>query len=367
MNRVLAIQDQEQSKENVKKMYVSVMKEFDDLRGIVCRNEMVLIKPNLVAPFEKATTDLTLLECLIKTILNRNAIPIIAESSGFEFSTADTFRILGVDKLCSKYGVKLLNLDDVEYQYIESGNPLVPRYKMPKILSVVDKIIDVPCLKGHSLTKVTFGIKNLFGLLHRDTRREIHATNLELGIAYLRKLVHVDFVMVDGLWNLINAVYSESFYQGIVVAGNSVDAVDRVCCSIFGVDYLEIPHIKLCARSVRYHYTPLSAIKEMDNHIKERQKHFIRQNYLYKSFYCFDRIFAGILKRSVIPYLHYWLGLRPYIDKKKCNNCGKCYSVCPTHAIRNKKILHKKCMNIRCFKCWEVCPNQAVIEKGLHK
>ncbi len=367
MNRVYAIQDQENSRESVKKMYASVMREFDDLRGVVCSNDKVLIKPNLVAPFEKATTDLTLLECLIKTILERKAVPIVAESSGFEFSTADTFRILGVDKLCSAYGVKLLNLDDAEYQYVESGNPLVPEYKMPKILSVVDKVIDVPCLKGHSLTKVTFGIKNLFGLLHRETRRKIHATNLELGIAYLRKLVHVDFVMVDGLWNLINAVYSEAFYQGIVVAGNNVDATDRVCCSVFGVDYAEIPHIRLCARSVRYRYVPLSEIKEIDNHIEERRNHFIKQNCIYKSFYSFDRLFSAILKRSVIPSLHYWLGLRPYIDQKKCDDCGRCYAVCPTHAIRNKRILHKKCMNVRCFKCREVCPNHAVIEKGLHK
>jgi len=364
---VYAIQNKNNTKKSICDMYSKLMEQFDYFDGIINENDKVLIKPNLVAPFEKATTDLTLLEQVIISIKKRNAIPIVAESSGFEFSTEDTFKILGVDRICKKYKVKLLNLDKEEFIYVDSENPFVPKYKLPKLLFEVDKIINMPCLKGHSLTKVTFGIKNLFGLLHRETRRKIHSTNLDIGIACLRKLIPVDFVIVDGLWNLINAVYSETSYWGILIAGNNLEAVDLTCCSIYGIDYRNVAHISLCIQNTEYGFHKLTPINKMDNHIEERNEHFKKQNKLYKYFYSFDRIYSFLFRSSIIPKLHYWLALRPYIKKNKCNGCNKCIEVCPANAIKNKKIIHKKCMNIRCLKCMEVCPNHAILKKGLHK
>lgn len=368
MKKVAAIQtEKEYNWELIKNDYERLLLEFGGFEQMFKREEKVLIKPNFVAPSEKAATDLYLLECVLQSLLRIHAEPIVAESSGFEFSTQETFRILGVDKLCERLNVRLVNLDLEEFEEIPSGNPLVPVYKLPKLIFDVDKIISMPRLKGHSLTKVTFSIKNLFGLLHKDSRRKIHATNLELGLRHLKKLVPVDFIIVDGLWNLTNAVYSDALYQGIIVAGNDMTAVDYCCCEIFGVDFKTIPHIYDPSEIVNYEYKKLSVIESCDNKIEDREKEFKSQNKKYKIIYMMDLFFSKISRQSLIPYLHYYLGVRPYINKGKCNACGKCEKACPAGAIDNMKIVRDKCMKIRCLKCYDICPVGAVEKRGFHK
>ena len=116
MNSVVAIQSGESYNKNIiRNNYQKLIQEFNCLRGIINPDDKVLIKPNLVAPSEKATTDTYLLECVISTVLEIGAKPIVAESSGFEFSTEKTFEILGIDLLCKKYDIPLINLDIEEF------------------------------------------------------------------------------------------------------------------------------------------------------------------------------------------------------------------------------------------------------------
>lgn len=367
MNTVYAIQTSNQyMKDEICRCYNELISNFDYLIDVIHSGERVLIKPNIVAPFPKATTDLCLLNCVIDTILKIGAIPIVAESSGFEFSTTETFRILKLDEICKEKGVKLINLDNEEFVEVESGNPFVPQYMLPKLIFEVDKIINMPRLKGHSLTKVTFSIKNLFGLLHKSTRRKIHATDLELGIRYLKKLVPVDFVLIDGLWTLSNAVYSNADYRGVILCGNDMTSVDICCCNIFGVDYKQVPHIYDENENVRYSYKELSEIQKFRT--AERDEVWYRkQNIKYKVMYRIDLYVSRLLKKTIIPYFHFYGGIRPYIDKRKCKVCGRCEKECPVHAIENKKISVKKCMNVRCLRCYEVCRNKAILMKGFHK
>lgn len=364
---VYVIQTIEQYNEDeIKKSYQQLVSKYDNFKTMIKKGETVLIKPNFVAPSIKATTNLFLLNCMIETLLDIGSIPIIAESSGFEFSTEETFRILKIKENIKDSTVKIVNLDKEEFVEVESGNPHVPIYLLPKLVFEVDRIIDMPRLKGHSLTKVTFSIKNLFGLLHRETRRKIHATDLELGIRYLRNLVKIDFILVDGLWNLNNAVYSEAKYWGILVCGEDTLSVDMCCCDIYGVDYKTVPHIDDGTTKTTYQVYKLTDICNECAPVKE--KNFYRkQNVKYKLMYFVDLYFSKVFNKSLIPYLHYYGGIRPHINKRKCSSCGKCQDICPVNAIDNKKIQIEKCINVRCMKCYNICPNHAIEKKGFHK
>lgn len=364
-NKVVAIKAGEQASEDELRNYLDkIIEQFDGLNKIINAGETVLIKPNLVAPSEKATTNLLLIEYIIDVVKKLGARVIVAESAGFEFSTAATFKILGIDDLCKQKEVELINLDDEEYVEVVSNNPLVPKYLLPKCLIKSDKVIDMPRLKGHSITKVTFSIKNLFGLLHRDTRRMIHATDLDAGIRYLRELVKVDFIVVDGLWNLSNAVYGDSEYKGVIVCGTDMLSVDSECCRIFGIDYKTIPHIYYGIEP-RYEYVELNEIGLFGSSIRSDSFHNKKQRQ-YKIMYGLDVVVNKYLKTSLIPYFHYYAGIRPYIDKTKCDNCGKCIEVCPVNAIDSSHIDRNKCMYVRCMRCLDSCPQKAIVTKGFH-
>ncbi|ADY54510.1 4Fe-4S ferredoxin iron-sulfur binding domain protein [Syntrophobotulus glycolicus DSM 8271] len=57
------------------------------------------------------------------------------------------------------------------------------------------------------------------------------------------------------------------------------------------------------------------------------------------------------------------------IDRRKCQYCGKCASVCPKGVFGEKTGLFRKVVQIikpqaciGCFSCLAVCPNQAITE-----
>ena len=352
--------------EEVKQAYQNIIGQFAGLSGIVRPGSKVLLKPNFVAPFEKATTNKAILECILETVLDLGGKPIVAETSGFEFSTDATIRILGIDELCKKYGLSFLNYEEEEFIPVRTENPRVREYLLPKMAMEADVIINLPHLKGHSLTKVTFGIKNLFGLLHKDTRRKIHATDLDRGIAELLRIVHVDFTLVDGLWCQQNAVYAKPSYQGILLAGDDLLQTDLACCRIYGVEPEQIGHIALCGGQ-KPDILYLSQVKPLHTDLTQREAHFASQNKKYKMVYQVDRAMHKLIGRSILPYVHYYLGIRPAIDAARCTRCGFCEKACPVGAIKNGKIQAKKCMQVRCMRCLDACPKGAIALKGTHQ
>ena len=159
----------------------------------------VLIKPNFVAPFRKAATSFDVLEALVGEVRAAGGAPFIAESSGFEFSTEATFRALGAYEFADRLQVELLNLDDHPYTPVPAGRGHVSRFLVSDPVLQADCIINVPRLKGHSLTGLTFGMKNMLGCVARETRRKIHATGLSRGIVELNKIIRSDLCVVDAL------------------------------------------------------------------------------------------------------------------------------------------------------------------------
>ena len=109
----------------------SLLAPLGGLEAFVKPGEKVLIKPNLVAPFLHAVTDLNLLSIIVKKIFECGGIPIIGESSGFEFNTEKTFSILGVYELAKKLKVKFINFDKEAFVEIRLKGTGGKKVKIP--------------------------------------------------------------------------------------------------------------------------------------------------------------------------------------------------------------------------------------------
>jgi uncharacterized protein (DUF362 family)/ferredoxin len=348
----------------------NLLNELGGLKRFVKKGEKVLLKPNFVAPFPKATTSTKIIKYLVKEIQNLDATPIVAESSGYEFDTETTFKVLGIDELSKDLGFKLINLDKVRYETVQTDDNTIKEIKIPTLLKNVDKIINLPKLKKHSITNVTFSMKNFLGLVHKTTRRQGHVKNIEKLITVVNEYIKSDLVIVDGLLDMQRAVYSEPRWEGILLASQDNGATDMVCCKILGINHSEIPHIKqnisLNKKRIIYNL----------NYINKISRVWIKRNalkiQLHRMYYKFIYLIESLLTSKdsygkIIPYFHYYLGIRPVIDKKLCNKCGKCLEVCPVDAIdiENKEIRSERCMYVRCLKCKKACPLNAIKFKGM--
>lgn len=346
------------------------------LSEFVNPGSLVLIKPNFVAPFSHATTSLRVLETIVKKIHHCNGNPVLAESSGFEFDTETTFRILGIYDFAKRYNVRVVNLDNEKFIKVKSTSKLIGELEISELAVKADVIINVPKLKRHNLTRVTVGVKNLFGFLSRETRKKIHAVNLEKGIYEVARIINPDLTIVDGSVVTTRAVYGEHKRLDTIVGGTNPFAVDIFCCRLLGDDFNQIYHIRkaigngldkdemvfINAMNGSKEFLPALGVAGQLEHYRNRTRKCLYQ-FLYFIDILYSKIFNG---KSIIPLAHYYFGLRPHLERSKCTECGDCVPICPVDAIRipEKKIDRNLCMSVRCMKCIEACNESAIMQKN---
>jgi uncharacterized protein (DUF362 family)/NAD-dependent dihydropyrimidine dehydrogenase PreA subunit len=360
----------------------SLMKPLGSMENLVKSGDRVLIKPNLVAPFPHAVTDLKLLTSLIEQIRDCGGKPIIGESSGFEFDTETTFKMVGIHDLVRRLDVRLVNFEKETFVPIQLKGSYVHKVKIPRIVIETDKFINVPKLKRHSLTKATIGIKNLFGLLDYKSRRKLHAFGLERGIFALGQTIIPDLVIVDGSVVTERAVYGKQTQLNLLAVSQNITAMDVFCCQYLSLDWHDVEHIKLSVeknpRSLQFDTINISEKDVKGNNSPHRysepsvrkwndsiSKKIHRSGY--KALYFLDIIYNRLRSNhSIIPILHYYFGIRPILNKNRCNECGQCLPVCPVNAIRihDRRIIARRCMPVRCLACIPACPENAISIRG---
>jgi uncharacterized protein (DUF362 family)/NAD-dependent dihydropyrimidine dehydrogenase PreA subunit len=338
---------------------------------------LVLIKPNFVAPFPDAVTSFEVLEAIIKEVKNCRGRPVIGESSGFEFDTETTFRILGAYEFAERNDVELINLDKTKFLKIKSKSNFLREYEISELVERAHVIINAPKLKRHGVTKVTGAVKNLFGLLSHETRRRIHAINLERGIFELAQIIKPDLVVVDGSVTGSRAVYGNYEELGLIVGGTDPFQIDMFCCRFLGVNYNDVGHLKIAlhegfvSENLEY-LNPINgnnaeaAFPSFPIYSESLREKLHR--WLYRVAYLADIPLSRLLKgQSIIPPMHYYFGMRPKIEVSKCTQCGECAAVCPVDAVKihEKSISAELCMPVRCMKCVNACPENAIRPRGL--
>ncbi len=354
----------------------SVLEALGGLERIVHPRNIVFIKPNFVAPFCHATTSLEILEALIRKVKECGAEPVIGESAGFEFDTDKTFEVLGLYKFGRRNNVRIVNLDKERFESVRLQSGIVREVEISALALRADVLINVPKLKRHSVTKVTISAKNLFGLVSRESRRRLHAFGLERGIFELSRVVRSSLVLVDASVVGSRAVYGEYEKLGAIIGGTDPYAVDMFCCRILKENYNKIGYLRIArnrgfiSEEAKY-ATPVQGFDEahfFPDPVGKREP-FTNMIYrvLYQAVYLLDILYNKIIKRwSFIPALHFYLGIRPYLDKANCTGCGKCLEICPVAAIEiaKKSINAYLCMPLRCMRCVPACPVNAISIRG---
>jgi uncharacterized protein (DUF362 family)/NAD-dependent dihydropyrimidine dehydrogenase PreA subunit len=347
----------------------TLLRKLGGLNKYIQKYDKVVLKPNFVAPFEKATTDIRIILYLVQKINELNAIPIVAESSGYEFNTEDTFNSLGLYPLVKKHNFELINLDKFDYIEQKTGYWLIPKLNISKIFFDCDVFINLPKLKKHSVTDVTLSMKNLYGCVDRETRRKGHAYGLHKTIYLINKYIKPDLIIMDAINFMDKAVFSKPQETNLILAGTNQAIIDKVACNIIGVNWEKIAHIKYASGSKKNHISKKSITDIMNNKVNcniDISKSSVMLKLFYKIMYCLEEISQFVFNKSYIPEFHWFFGIRPKIVKNLCDQCGKCLEICPINAINieKKQIIKNKCMNLRCLKCVDACGNKAIKLKG---
>jgi len=157
------------------------------------------------------------------------------------------FETTGMKEMCQRNGVEHLNLRHVK----DKVKIPVPRCEtlgkitVPRIVTE-SAIISAAKLKTHMATKVTLGMKNMFGLLPDKFKGKYHMNGISKVIVDINSVIKPALTVIDGFVAMEGRGPSDGtpVKMDLIIAGKDVVATDATAARVMGFDPMEISHIR---------------------------------------------------------------------------------------------------------------------------
>jgi len=325
----------------------------------------VLVKPNLLmasSPDAGIVTHPEVVRAVIRILKETGCRVYLGDGPsvwGKEAENLDNvYEQTGIKAVARQEQVELVRFDKRRWR---------GKFPLTTWLDDCDGFVSIPKFKTHSLTTLTAGIKNLYGLVSGTYKTELHKKYFEkedfAGILVdIYEIAKPSLTVVDAITAMEGegpGTSGKTLDLGLVLAGSDCLAIDSVLATIAGLkpediltnkeaarrglgawqlDSIEIAGEKLTDIGIRPFILPAAAISRR------------------------------MIPKPIVDFLKNRLKFYPLIDHKLCVRCGVCAQICPQKVIvmRNNRMTidYRNC--ISCFCCQESCPHAAIrIRKSL--
>ncbi|HOM28110.1 MAG TPA: DUF362 domain-containing protein [Deltaproteobacteria bacterium] len=261
---------------------------FGSPRSLLRRSGAVFLKVNLIDSKPHVFTSVEVVRAIVTRFLagGARAVYVIENSTQGNF-TRLVFEATGMRRMCEETGAIPVYLDETAEMpmYLERLGSFVriPDFVHEHLVRKRDEnlYISVPKLKTHSMSTVTLGIKNQFGLLHHRSRIPDHNFRLHQKIADIYANIRPDLTLIDATEATNHGHYPATGFASecvvpldLVIAGDDPLATDVVAAKFLGFDLQDVEHLRLAA-AYRLGESDLGRIDIENRHLfEERAQHF---------------------------------------------------------------------------------------------
>ena len=229
-----------------------VFKALDliDYQTALSGYKKVLIKVNFITTMtwdSGATTDPIVVEALIQRLKKLPMEIYVVESDATMTNADKAFEATGMAEMCKQYGVECLNLRHVKdkVKLPVPGCETLKSITVPRIVTE-SAIISAAKMKTHMATKVTLGMKNMFGLLPDKFKAKYHAKGISKVIVDINTVIKPHLTVIDGFVAMEGKGPTDGspVKMDLIIAGKDPVATDATCARVMGLDPHEISHIR---------------------------------------------------------------------------------------------------------------------------
>lgn len=234
----------------VKETLLKLFEPFNGVERFIKRNDLILIKPNLLKPAlpeQAVTTHPLLIQALLELCLDHGGRPCIGDSPGF-FSIERVSQTTGLKQIAEKLGVPIREFNNpVPVKSIHKGNTL-KEFKLDRLILDADCILNVPKLKAHQQLVITGAIKNLYGCIPGKRKAKYHYKFGDLENLFAEMLVE-NYQLVKPAFNIMDAITimegngparGQPRFLGLLGGAQDGIALDRIFCEILGIPEHEV-------------------------------------------------------------------------------------------------------------------------------
>lgn len=215
----------------------------------VPRGARIFFKPNLTYPTPRpgVTTSTEFVEACLRAFSGRTSKLMVGESDGgYRGWDADvSFASHGLPEICRRYGARLVNLSRQPTTTTTVDIDGGVRLELPSLLlDEIDVFVTLPVPKMHQVTTMTGAIKNQWGCIP-DTMRLLLHPYFDAMILEINRLVRTRLALVDGTFflNRSGPMSGDPVRMDLLLASDSVGAMDATLCKVMGLDYSRIRYL----------------------------------------------------------------------------------------------------------------------------
>jgi uncharacterized protein (DUF362 family)/NAD-dependent dihydropyrimidine dehydrogenase PreA subunit len=321
----------------------------------LCPGARVLLKVNMLAakkPSRAITTHPAVVAALADLLLARGCEVGVGDSPGGAVKGVRRYwENCGFLPLEEDPGVTLVNFE--KSGSVEMSCEGFP-YNISRAILEYDAVINVCKFKTHMYTRLTNGVKNMFGAVPGLGKAWIHGLALKprdfaVHVARICSLVETELTVMDALQTLDGKGPSTDGHvrwDGVLGVARDPVSLDMVCSKMAGLEPEELDTTREARRLGLG--KPWEEVK-VDGWFGFEDFDVPRESIL-------NRVpsFLGAPVRAVMK--------RAPESNDRCTGCRMCVESCPTGAItiRNGRAVMNRRKCIMCLCCHELCPENAV-------
>jgi uncharacterized protein (DUF362 family)/Pyruvate/2-oxoacid:ferredoxin oxidoreductase delta subunit len=352
--------------DNVRSAIKRSFENLGGLRNLVKPGDKVLIKPNLLSakdPSRAITTHPSVVQAVAEEVKVLQANPYIGDSpGGADRGVKRVWDNTQMSLASHNSGVPLVSFEEkgVDKRISQTGRT----YYIARPALEADVIISLGKLKTHTLTLMTCGIKNMFGVIPGFRKGEYHKQYPKPEM-FAEVIVDIYSLMTPHL-TLVDAIVGmegdgpssgQPNYLGFLLASQDAVAMDTVAAKILGFKDGEIDSTRIAAKR-GLGVNDLSQIEIAGESIDKVKP---------ISFKLPSNRFLKLIPKFLVDLIAPLVWVRPNIYDGNCTNCNICVENCPLETISSGKkrpvFDYSNCVNCMC--CHELCPQKAIyLEKS---
>ncbi len=224
-----------------------------DYKSALAGCSRVLIKVNFINTQTwdtGATTDPMVVEAIILRLKELGKEAIVVESDATVTNADKAYEATGMKEMVERNGVKFINL---RYEKDKVKIPIpdcetLNSITVPRIVTE-SAIISAAKLKTHMATKVTLGMKNMFGLMPDKFKGKFHMNGISKVVVDINTVIKPVLTVIDGFVAMEGRGPTDGtpVKMDLIIAGRDVVATDATGARVMGLDPHEISHIRTAA------------------------------------------------------------------------------------------------------------------------
>jgi len=210
----------------------------------------VIVKVNFITTKNwatGATTDPMVVEAIIDRVRDLGKEVLVVESDA-QMTDADKAVVAsGMKDMLDRVGVEFVNMRHVEDKVelpVKNGKALTS-IKVAR-MATDSAIISAAKLKTHMGTKVTLGMKNMFGMLTTKWKGRYHITGMDKVIHDICLTLSPALTVIDGFVAMEGRgpVHGKPVQMDTIIASTDVVAADATAARAMGFDPDTVDHIR---------------------------------------------------------------------------------------------------------------------------